>query len=58
MRKLWADAISDTMQFVLMCVSLAIAIPFAIDWVGGWGFMEHMAQHGSDTANHFAHHGG
>lgn len=56
---LWADAISDTMQFVLMCVSLAIAIPFAIDWVGGWGFMEHMsASAHSDTANHFAHHGG
>jgi SSS family solute:Na+ symporter len=33
---LWADVLSDTIQFVLMCVSLAIAIPLAIDWVGGW----------------------
>lgn len=36
---LWADAITDTVQFVLMCVSLAIAIPFALRWVGGWDFV-------------------
>ncbi len=33
---LWADAISDTIQFVLMCVALAIAIPIALKWVGGF----------------------
>ncbi len=33
---LWADAITDTFQFVLMCVTLAIAIPFAIQMVGGF----------------------
>lgn len=33
---LWADAISDTIQFVLMCVSLAIAIPIALKWIGGF----------------------
>lgn len=37
---LWADAISDTIQFLLMCVSLAVAIPIAIDWVGGFSFVE------------------
>lgn len=56
---LWADAISDTLQFVLMCVSLAIAIPMAVEWVGGWGFVEQMsATAGGATADHFAHHGG
>ena len=56
---LWADAISDTLQFVLMCVSLAIAIPFAIEWIGGWSFVERMSSAaGSDTEHHFAHHGG
>jgi len=33
---LWADAISDTIQFALMCISLAIAIPLALQWVGGF----------------------
>ncbi len=37
---LWADAISDTIQFVLMCVSLAIAIPLALHWVGGFAFTD------------------
>lgn len=37
---LWADAISDTIQFVLMCVSLAIAIPIALRWVGGFESFE------------------
>lgn len=44
---LWADAISDTIQFVLMCVSIAIALPLAVNWVGGFEFVrdlptEHM----------------
>ena len=33
---LWADAITDTVQFLLMCVSLAVAIPPALEWVGGF----------------------
>ncbi len=41
---LWADAITDTVQFALMCVSLAVAIPFALEWVGGWGFVEHLPE--------------
>ncbi|MBI1374330.1 MAG: hypothetical protein GC159_16560 [Phycisphaera sp.] len=36
---LWADTISDTIQFVLMCVSLAIALPMAVEWVGGYSFV-------------------
>lgn len=56
---LWADAISDTLQFVLMCVSLAIAIPFAVDWIGGWSFVERLAADaGGETVHHFSHHGG
>jgi SSS family solute:Na+ symporter len=39
---MWADVLSDTVHFVLMCVSVAIAIPMAIDWVGGWSFVEHL----------------
>lgn len=41
---LWADVISDTIQFLLMCVSLAIAIPFAINWVGGWSFADRLPE--------------
>jgi solute:Na+ symporter, SSS family len=56
---LWADAISDTVQFVLMCVSLAIAIPLAVNWVGGWDFVESLP---IDTETnqrlHLLHHGG
>jgi solute:Na+ symporter, SSS family len=56
---LWADAISDTLQFVLMCVSLAIAIPLAVQWIGGWSFVERLSADGNgDVAHHFAHHGG
>jgi SSS family solute:Na+ symporter len=56
---LWADAISDTLQFVLMCVSLAIAIPFAIEWIGGWSFVERLAADaGGEAVHHFSHHGG
>jgi solute:Na+ symporter, SSS family len=56
---LWADVLSDTVQFVLMCGSVAIAIPFAIDWVGGWSFVEHLPRH-SDTGEpiYMQHHGG
>jgi SSS family solute:Na+ symporter len=35
---LWADAISDTMQFLLMCVTLAMVIPPALRLVGGFDF--------------------
>jgi len=56
---LWADAISDTVQFVLMCVSLAIAIPLAVDWVGGWTFVEHLPiSPTSGVRRHLVHHGG
>jgi SSS family solute:Na+ symporter len=55
---LWADAISDTIQFVLMCVSLAIAIPLAIDWVGGWDFLNSLPKDADGAATHLAHHGG
>jgi len=33
---LWAVAITDTVQFVLMCVTLAIAIPMVMAKVGGF----------------------
>jgi SSS family solute:Na+ symporter len=39
---LWADVLSDTVQFVLMCMSLAIAIPLSLRWIGGWSFVEHL----------------
>lgn len=40
---LWADALTDTVQFALMCVTLAIAIPFAIGIVGGFDWiLSHM----------------
>lgn len=39
---LWADAVSDTIQFLLMCVSLAIAIPLVVDKAGGWDFAHHL----------------
>ncbi|HEX6963467.1 MAG TPA: sodium:solute symporter family protein [Lacipirellula sp.] len=56
---LWADAISDTVQFVLMCVSLAIAIPLAVNWVGGWEFVESLPIHSETNArHHLLHHGG
>ncbi len=56
---LWADVLSDTVQFVLMCVSLAIAIPFAIDWVGGWSFIEQLPTHqATGEPVYMQHHGG
>lgn len=40
---IWADAITDTVQFVLMCVTLAIAVPLALDLVGGFPrLLDHM----------------
>jgi SSS family solute:Na+ symporter len=56
---LWADCISDTVQFVLMCVSLAIAIPLAIQWVGGWSFIDHLPKDPtSGEGILLTHHGG
>lgn len=39
---LWADAISDTVQFLLMCVAIAVALPPALSWVGGFEFAERL----------------
>lgn len=56
---LWADALSDTVQFVLMCVSLAIAIPLALDWMGGWSFLDYLpAANDGAASDHLLHHGG
>jgi SSS family solute:Na+ symporter len=56
---LWADAISDTVQFVLMCVSLAILIPLAVQWVGGWEFANHLPVNGqTGSRDHMTLHGG
>lgn len=41
---LWADALTDTFQFVLMCVTVAIAVPFALEMVGGFGFVDKLPQ--------------
>lgn len=39
----WADVLTDTVQFVVMCLSLAIAVPFALSAVGGFaGIQERM----------------
>ena len=32
----WADTVTDTVQFTIMCVSLAVAVPFALSWAGGF----------------------
>jgi SSS family solute:Na+ symporter len=42
-----------------MCVSLAIAIPLAVDWAGGWSFVAHLPPHpnGGDSL-YMQHHGG
>ena len=40
---LWAVAIIDTIQFVMLCASLAIAIPVVMGKVGGFGYIaEHL----------------
>ncbi len=36
---LWAVAITDTVQFVMLCVSLAIAVPVAMQKVGGFDYI-------------------
>jgi len=36
---LMADALTDTVQFVLMCVTLGIAIPIVISHTGGFGIV-------------------
>ena len=36
---LWADALTDTVQFALMCVTVAIALPFALAMVGGFDWI-------------------
>jgi SSS family solute:Na+ symporter len=47
---LMADALTDTLQFLLMCVSLAIAIPLSLKLVGGFEFTSHLpAEHMSTT---------
>ncbi|MGH7277627.1 MAG: sodium:solute symporter family protein, partial [Candidatus Rokuibacteriota bacterium] len=32
----WADTLTDTVQFLIMCVSLAVALPFILAGVGGF----------------------
>jgi len=36
---LWAVALTDAVQFVLMCTIIAVAVPFCIDYVGGFPAM-------------------
>lgn len=36
---LWADALTDTVQFAIMCVTLAIALPAALREVGGFAWI-------------------
>jgi SSS family solute:Na+ symporter len=56
---LWADVLSDTIQFVLMCVSLAVAIPLAVQWAGGWDFITHLPPHPDGGQSlYMQHHGG
>lgn len=35
----WADALTDTVQFLVMCVSLAAVVPFVVAGVGGFAGM-------------------
>jgi SSS family solute:Na+ symporter len=43
---LWAVAITDTIQFVLMCITLSIAIPILMGNVGGFDAVAQMAPEG------------
>ena len=43
---LWAVAITDTIQFVLMCVTLAVAIPLVMIQVGGFDAVAAVAPEG------------
>ncbi len=36
---LWADVLTDSIQFVLMCLMVAIAVPYALDVIGGFDRM-------------------
>ena len=55
---LWADTISDTVQFVLMCVTIALALPLAVEWVGGWSFVDHLPTSADGERIFLSHHGG
>ena len=35
----WAVALTDSIQFVMMCLVIAFAFPFAMDFVGGFNSM-------------------
>tara|TARA_Y100001980_G_C14551028_1_gene334022 strand:+ start:1004 stop:2497 length:1494 start_codon:yes stop_codon:yes gene_type:complete len=35
----WAVALTDSIQFVMMCLVIAVAFPFAMDFVGGFNTM-------------------
>ncbi len=37
----WADVLTDTVQFLIMCVSLALAVPLALAAVGGFDGIQH-----------------
>jgi len=37
---LWADAVSDTIQFILMCGTIALVIPLALGRVGGFAALD------------------
>ncbi len=50
---LWAVAITDTIQFVLMCLTLAVAIPLLMGKVGGFDAVASFA-----PETHFAPFGG
>ena len=36
---LWADVLTDSVQFVLMCLMVAIAVPYALNVIGGFDRM-------------------
>lgn len=56
---LWADTLSDTIQFVLMCVTLAFCLPAAVTWVGGWDFIQDLPAGGTPGESpYLMHHGG
>jgi SSS family solute:Na+ symporter len=36
----WADTVTDVVQFFIMAISLAVAVPFALNAVGGFGGLQ------------------
>ncbi|HXG05562.1 MAG TPA: sodium:solute symporter family protein [Candidatus Binatia bacterium] len=36
----WADVLTDTLQFTIMCVSLAVVLPLVLDGVGGFAGLQ------------------